>query len=150
MPSFEDILKRPASDIKPPVPLPAGTYHCMVDGPPAPEESAQKKTPCRTYKFKILSIMDDVDAREAAEQQVVGKIITGQGAGAAFYITEESVWRYKEFLQDHLGIENPDETKSLGELEAEAPGKQVLVKIRHEISQDAKRVFHRIDSTMHV
>lgn len=148
MANFQDILQKKASEIKPPPAYPVGTYHCLVDGPPAQEESSQKKTPCRTYKFKIIAPMGDVNATEAAEQQIVGKMISGQAAGAAFYLTEDAVWRYKEFLTEHLGIEEGE--KSLLELEAEAPGKQVLVKLRHEISQDGKRVFHRIDSTAHV
>jgi hypothetical protein len=150
MTSFEEILNRPSGEIKTPQPLPVGTYHCLVDGPPAPEESSQKRTPCRTYKFKILSPQGDVDAKEAAEQQVVGKTITGQGAGASFYITEDSAYRYREFLRDHLGIEDADGKKPLKEMEAEAPGKQLLVKIKHDISPDGKRRYHKIDSTMHV
>ena len=150
MASFEEILRRPSKEVKPPQPLPAGTYHCLVDGPPAQEESSQKKTPCRVYRFKILAPMEDVNAKEAAEHQVVGKTITGQAAFAAFYITEEMVWRYLDFLENHLGIENPGKEKSAEELEAEAPGRQVLVKIKHDISQDGKRVYHRVESTAHV
>ena len=150
MPSFEEILKRPAKEVKPPQPLPAGTYHCLVDGPPTHEESSQKKTPCRVYKFKILKAMEDVNGHDAAAQQDVGKVIGGQFAGAAFYITEEMAYRYYEFLQDHLGIENSGGERSAEEMEAEAPGRQLLVKLKHEISQDGKRVFHRIESTAHV
>lgn len=150
MASFEEILKRPTSENKPPQPLPVGTYHCIVEGPPTFEESSQKKIPCRVYKFRILKAMEDVNSKEAAERQVVGKLISGQFAGAAFYITDEQSHRYTEFLEDHLGIENPGQKKGLEELEAHANGRQLLVKIKHEVSQDAKRVFHRIESTMHV
>jgi hypothetical protein len=150
MANFEEILRRPTKDIKMPQPLPVGTYHCIVEGPPTHEESSLKKTPCRVYKFKIIAPMGDVDAKEAAEHQVVGKIIGGQYAGAAFYLVDEIAYRYVEFLEDHLGIENQGGEKNMEELEAEAPGKQLLVKIKHELSQDGKRVFHRIESTMHV
>jgi hypothetical protein len=148
MANFQDILNKKSKDVKPPPAYPVGTYHCLVDGPPTQEESSQKKTPCRVYKFKILQPMSDVDQQQATEQQVIGKYITGQGVGAAFYVTEDAVWRYKEFLTEHLGIEEGD--KTILEQEAEAPGKQVLVKLKHEISQDGKRIFHRIDSTAHV
>ena len=150
MASFEEILKRPTKDIKMPQPLPIGTYHCLVEGPPTHEESSLKKTPCRVYKFKIVAPMGDVNAKEAAEAQVVGKVIGGQYSGAAFYITDEATWRYVEFLEDHLGLENPNGEKTIEELEAEVPGKQLLIKIKHDLSQDGKRVFHRIESTMHV
>jgi hypothetical protein len=149
-PSFEEILRRPTKENKPPQPLPAGTYHCMVEGPPSQEETSQKKIPCRVYKFKILRAMEDVNAKDAAEQQVVGKIIGGQYAGAAFYITNEQSHRYTEFLEDHLGIANPGQERSLEELEAEVNGRQLLVKLKHDISQDGKRVYHKIESTMHV
>ena len=122
----------------------------MVDGPPSHEETSKQKIPCRVYKFKILRAMEDVDSKAAAEQQVVGKIIGGQYANAAFYVTEEQARRYLDFLEQHLGIENPDGEKSAEEMEAEAPGRQLLVKIKHDISQDGKRVFHRVESTMHV
>lgn len=143
MASFEDILNKPASEIKSPPAYPVGTYHCLVDGPPTPGKSSQKQTDFLGYKFKILSPMGDVDAAAAAEQQIIGKIISSE-----FYITEAAAWRLKEMLVEHLGIEEGN--KSLKELIAESPGKQVLVKLRHEISQDGKRVFHRLDSTAHV
>jgi hypothetical protein len=153
MASFTDILKSKPSEFKAPQPFPVGTYHCLVDGPPAEEESSQKKTPCRVYKFRILKAGDDVDQAAAAEQQVVGKFINGQGIGTAFYKVPEAMFRYTEFLVEHLGIEqmHPDGTeKSFEELEAEAPGKQVLVKLKHELSADGKRVYSRVVSTAHV
>lgn len=151
MASFQDILNRKAGDIKPPPAYPVGTYHCLVDGPPAAEESSQKGTPCRVFRFKILAPGADVNPQDLAQIEggVVGKIITGQGVGAAFYLVETAVWRYKEFLVDALAIpesKGNGEDKTLLEMEAEAPGKQVMLKLRHEISQDGKRMFHRIDS----
>lgn len=148
MASFEEILGMKSSEIKPPQAYPPGTYHCLVDGPPQPGKSSQKQTDFLGFKFKILTPMQDVDAALAAEAQVVGKIITGE-----YYITDGAKWRLKEMLVDHLGIntnEGQPNEKSLRELVAEAPGKQLLVKLRHELSQDGKRVFHRIESTAHV
>ena len=148
MASFEDILNKKSSDIKPPPAYPVGTYHCLIDGPMTPGKSSQKQTDFLQAKFKILSPMADVDAAQAAELQVVGKIITND-----YYITDKSDYRLKEMLVEHCGIDDLIDTpqeKSLKELVAEAPGKQLLVKLRHEISQDGKRVFHRVDSTAHV
>lgn len=144
MVSFEEILNRPASEIKRPEPLPHGTYHCLVDGPPTYGKSSKKETDYVRFKCKILGIMGDVDAKLAAEQQVVGKFIDY----IDFYITDPDPWRLQEFLVDHLGIELG--TKSLKELLAEAAGRQVLIKLRHEISQDGKRKNHRVDSTARV
>ena len=149
MASFEEILNRKASDIKPPKAYPVGTYHCLVDGPLTPGKSSQKQTDFLQAKFKILSPQGDVDAAAAAEGQVVGKTITND-----YYITDTAVWRLKELLVEHLGIEPGEEgtasEKGLKEMVAEAPGTQVLVKLKHELSQDGKRVFHRVESTAHV
>lgn len=145
MASLEEILNRPSGEIKAPEAFPVGTYHCLVDGPPTPGKSSKKQTDFLQFKFKILSPMGDVDAAKAAEQQVVGKIIN-----ADFYITDDAVYRLNEFLVDHLGIDNDNGNIQLRELIASAPGKQVLVKLRHEQSQDGKRLYHRVDSTAHV
>src|SRR4051812_49002019 len=116
MASFEDILNKPASEIKPPEALPPGTYHAMIDGPPTPGKSSQKQTDFLQFKFKILQPMQDVDAAKAAEQQVTGKVISSD-----YYITEGAVWRLKELLSDHLGISESNgkgQEKSLREMVA--------------------------------
>lgn len=149
MASFEEILKRKASEVKPPQAYPVGTYHCLVDGPPTPGKSSQKQTDFLQYKFKILSPMQDVDQAAYVEQQIAGKLIS-----ADYYITDAAVWRLKEMLVDHLGIdpgaEGSAQEKEITELIAESLGKQLLVKLKHELSQDGKRVFHRVESTAHV
>jgi hypothetical protein len=141
MASFEEILNRPASEIKAPQPIPPGTYHCMVEGHPTPEK-ARTGTGFFRFKYKILAVGEDVDARQAAEQQVVGKIVTHD-----FFLTDNETTHYilKEFLVETLGIE--EGTKHLKELVSEAPNRQLVVKIKHEVSQDGKRAFARVEST---
>jgi hypothetical protein len=145
MASFEEILKKPVSEIKSPQAYPVGTYHCLVDGPPEPGKSSQKGTPHLRFKFKILAPWKGVDAAQAAEQQIVGKFITND-----YYITDDAAYRLVELLRDGLGIDMESDTKPLDQAIAEAPGKQVLVTLKHELSQDGKRVFHRLESTEHV
>jgi hypothetical protein len=145
MASFEEILNRPSGEIKQPEALPVGTYHCLVDGVAEPGKSSQKQTDYLRFKFKILSAMQDVDAVAAAEQQVTGKVITND-----YYVTDAAVWRLNEMLVDHLGLDNDNGEKKLTELVSEAPGRQLLVKLKHELSQDGKRRFHRVDSTAKV
>ena len=81
--SFEEILDRPASEIKAPVPAPVGSYHCVVDGPPEPGKSSQKQTNFLRFKYKFVAPMDNVDKRAVAEQQTIGKTINHE-----FYVTE--------------------------------------------------------------
>jgi hypothetical protein len=141
MASFEEILNMPGSEIKPPAAYPVGTYHCIIDGPPENGQSSQKGTDYFRFKYKILGIDKDVNPQEAAEQQVVGKVFTSD-----FYVADGITWRLTEMLVN-CGI---DEKLPLKQMIAEAPGKQLWVKLRHEPSQDGKRVFHRLDSTAHV
>ena len=138
-------MNRPSSETKAPQAYPVGTYHCLVDGPPEAGKMGAKQTPYLRFRCKILSPMQDVDAMQAAEQQIVGKIINVDQ-----FITDEAAYRVNEFLGDHLGIADVPGDKTLTQAIAEAPGKQVLVKLRHETSQDGKRVFHRVESTAHV
>ena len=147
MPSFEEILKMPSGEIKSPQAIPHGTYHCLVEGPPRHDKSSQKQTDFLEFKFRILSAGKDVDAAQAAEQQVVGKYLLQQ-----YYFPSDGQlpWRLREFLVDNLGLDDEDGAKPLEQLIHEAPGQQVLVKVRHELAQDGKRVFHRVDSTAHV
>lgn len=145
MASFEEIMNKPASEIKAPQAYPPGTYHCLVDGPPTVGESARQNK-FWTFKFKILEAQKDVDAHAAAEQQVVGKIIN-----ADYYVTDAAAYRMIEMLTDHLGIDKgPAPGKSPTELLAEAPGKQLLVNLVHDVSQDGKRTYHKVKSTAHV
>lgn len=142
MASFEEIMNRSASEFKAPEPLPVGVYHCLVDGPPEPGKSSQKGTDYLRFKFKILSAHSGVDPMEAAAQQVVGKIITND-----YYITDGATYRLTDMLRDCLDI---DVSKNFIECVAEAPGKQLLVELKHDVSPDNKRRFSKVSSTAHV
>jgi hypothetical protein len=141
--SFEEIMRRPASEFKAPEAYPVGQYHCLVDGPPETGKSSQKGTDYLRFKLKILKPYKGVDEALAAEMQLPGKTIQHD-----FYITDGATYRLSEFLRDDLGIEI--EGKPMDQAVAEAPGKQLLVTLKHELSQDNKRTFHRVASTAHV
>jgi|SRR5215468_10915072 len=142
MPSFEEIMRRPASEFKPPEAYPVGTYHCLVDGPHEIGKSSQKGTDFVRFKLKILKPHKGVDEAAAAEQQIVGKTIQVE-----YYITDLATYRLTDFLND-LGIDT--EGKPFDQALAEAPGQQLLVTLKHEPSPDGKRTFHRVASTAHV
>jgi hypothetical protein len=145
--SFEEILKRPTSEIKPPPPFPAGHYHCMVDGPPEHMKSKLKQTDFFRFKYKILGAQEDVDQRAVAEQQLIGKHITEDRYLTSNMVTQNMM---KEFLTDVLGIENPDNKKNLEQMIGEAPNCQLIVEVKLDFSQDGKRTYHKVNSTAHV
>jgi hypothetical protein len=119
----------------------------MVDGRPEHGQSSQKKTDYLRFKYKIIAAGNTVDAREAAEQQVVGKSLQQD-----FYIIDNDVSKsiIKEFLQNTLGIANPGDAKGIEQMLDDVPNRELLVEVKHEMSQDGKRIFHRVNSTAHV
>lgn len=145
MASFEEILKKPSGEIKPPEAFPVGTYHCIVDGRPEQGKSSQKQTDYLRFKFKILEARQDVDQQAVIEQQLIGKIITND-----YYITDAAAYRLIDMLTNDLGLDSDEGRKSPEELVAESPNQQLLVKLRHDLSPDGKRKFHRVEATLHV
>lgn len=146
MANFTDILDRPASEVERPKPIPAGTYTAMVSMNPQPEfgESNQKKTPFVKFTLQILAPGDDVDSDALSEVKggVQGKTLTN-----TLYLTEDSVWRLKDFL-GHVGV--LDESKSLRQMIGEAPGNQCGIEVGHRASQDGTSIFAEIKRTFTV
>jgi len=148
MPNFSSILDRKASEIEEPKPIPVGTYLVLLQGQAVRGESTVKKTEYWDFPAKILQPQSDVSQAEIERfGGVQGKDLRGNG-GLRYYVTEESAYRLKEFLVDHLGIS--DEGKTIREMMAEAPGKQVYVTISHQPSDDGKRVYSRVAQTARV
>lgn len=144
MPSFEEILNKQADSIEAPKPYPVGTYLCLVDGLPQTAEIGKNKTPAVVFQLKIAQPQTDVDQSALAEFGV----IAGKSLRHTLYATEESVYRLKAFLADSLGIEASG--RSLKEMIADAPGKQVLATVRNKPSDDGQRIFSEIANTARV
>lgn len=140
-PQFASVLDMPASDIERPKPLPVGSYVCVVQGQPRIDKSAKKQTEFVEYTLKLLEALDDVDADGL---EAVGGI-KDKITKVTFYLTENSVYRLKEFLE-HCGVDMEEEG-SLRQYIAEAPGKQVVAHIIHEASQDGDAVYARVKNT---
>jgi hypothetical protein len=140
MAAFESILDTPATEIERPKPYPIGTYTCIVQGLPELGRSSKQQT--EFVKFK-LGFIDALDVDEAALEEAGG--IQGKSVDCTFYITEKSAWRIKKFLVDDLGID--DDGKSIRDMLSEAPGRGVVIKIRHELGDDDVSVYARVAST---
>jgi len=153
MPNFSSILDRKSSEVEEPKALPVGTYLVILQGQYQMGQSSVKKTDFIFFPSKILAAQEDVSQSEIeAFGGVQGKELKGR-QGLQFYLTEESAYRLKEFLVDHLGIAptNPDGSeKSMKEMCMEAPGKQVLAVVSHQPSDDGKRIFGNLAKTMRV
>lgn len=131
MANFTDILNKPAEQIEKPKPTPVGTYLCIVDGPHKQREINDK--PVIDINLKTMQAQDDVDQSALAESGGVGKRIQN-----TFFLVnndgQENAFPLKNFLENTLGIEAAG--KSLSQMLSEAPGKQLLATVKHEIYTD--------------
>lgn len=139
--SFASVLDMPASDIERPKPAPVGSYVCVVQGQPKIDKSSKKQTEYVEYTLKPLQALDDVDPDALKDWGGLAE----KTFRVTYYLTENSVYRLKEFLE-HCGIEM-EEGGSLRQYIGEAAGQQVTVSIVHEASQDGETVYAKVKNT---
>lgn len=145
MSNLTDILNRPTTNIEPPKPLPPGTYLCIVDGQPEIAKIGKNNTDCVNFSLKVIQAQPDVD-QEALANALGTSALSDKKIRHRLFLTDESLWRMKQFLVDHLGL--PDAT--IGQLLPESMGKQVLVNIGHRPNEDGTQVFTEVKSTAKV
>lgn len=131
MANFTDILNKPAEAVEKPKPRPVGTYLCLVNGPHKQREVNDK--PIIEIALKTMQAQADVDQAALAEAGGVGNVVT-----QTFWLVNndggDNSWPLVNFLENHLGIEKAG--KSIAQMLSEAPGKQVLATLKHEIYTD--------------
>ena len=141
MTNFADALNRKADEIERPKPLPVGTYLCSIPNQPEMKKIGQKETPAAEYTVRVVSASDDVD-QEALNQAGGAQ---GKNLRLTFYLTEESAYRYRDFLVDTLGIEPNGRT--LGEMIPDSVNRMFYATIKHKPSQDGTQIYTEISGT---
>jgi hypothetical protein len=136
--NFMEILNKPFDDIKPPKPLPVGTYLCLVDGQPDYRRLGKDQNGAAIFKFKPIQADADVDQADLLEA-LEGKALSEVSFQTTFWITEKALYRLKDFLNNALGIEGNG--RQLPEVIPEAAGKQVKVTIGHRPGDDGKAMY---------
>jgi len=130
MVDFSSVLNRKPVEVERPKPLPAGTYHVMVEKHEF-LESKEKKTPYLHILFKILGPGPDVDPAS-----LVGVDYAKRQLRQDFFLTEDALWRLREFFEKAIGIDIGQRT--FGEIIAnELPTKQVMAMVVQVPSQKA-------------
>lgn len=147
MANFQDILAKPAADIKPPKTIPVGTYLAIVDGQGQFVKVGKQQTDAWKATYKLIQAQTDVD-QAALLEALEGKALSDVKISQNWFITEAAVYRLKDFLVESLGIE--EGTKGLGEMIPEAMGKQLYLSIGHRPSEDGKQIFAEVKSTAKV
>ena len=138
-PNFGALLDKPASDVERPKPLPQGSYHCVVKGLPRFDKSSKKFTEFVEFTLQPTAAGEDVDEEDlAAMGGIANKTIR-----ATYYITEDALWRLKDFLS-HCGIE---EDGSLRNMIDQTPNCEVIAFIKHRASEDGQSVFAELAKT---
>lgn len=143
-PNFGALLDQAPSETERPKPLPQGTYVTMIQGLPRQDKSTKKGTEYVEFTHKLLSAGEDVDAEELAAMGGIGD----KTMRNTYYITENSLWRLKDFLS-HCGID-VDAVGSYREAIDETPGKQVSIYIKHVPSEDGTAIYANIGKTLAV
>src|SRR5262245_54045316 len=100
MTTFGSILDKPSASVERPKPMPVGTYLWIVQGLPRYDKSSVKKTEFVEFTLRPLQASEDVDL-EALD--AVGGL-DGKSTKATYYLTEDAVWRLKDFL-DNCGVD---------------------------------------------
>ena len=136
---FSGILKKPLTDIKPPVMLPIGTYAAMILGFTF-GESKEKKTPFAEFNLAITAAFQDVDA----DQLEKAGGVEGKKVKLKAYLTEDSAFRLKEMLEDHAAVSG----STLEELLQNCPNSQIGLIIKHRADdKDADKVYLDVAKT---
>lgn len=133
---FKTLLSTPTDDIKPPRPLPPGTYRGMIVKHEF-DKSKQKETPFVRFDVKVASAEADVPAEDIEGIDLAAKTLR-----ATYYLTPDSSFRIVD-LAKSCG-HNPS-GRSLGELIADlSMNTPVLMEVTQRPSQDGETFYNDI------
>lgn len=131
MPDFTSILGKKAADVEKPKPKPTGVYLATISGMPKQKtiQAAGEDRAILSFSCKIMA-PHEVDDMEALSDPKIGDVATWPPFQRDIWIdTPEGEFALRQFLTNTLGIQPGKMT--LGQMAAEAPGKQLLVTLKH-------------------
>lgn len=137
---FSDVLDMPASEVERPKPLPVGTYLFAVTGPHEDKTVGKNNTRVAEFKARPVSAMDDVDRESLADYGFP----TEKTVRLSFFLTEDAIYRLKDFYVDVLGKDS--EGKTIRQMLSELPGSTFLGIIQHRPSEDGKQFYAEFKS----
>lgn len=144
MSGFSNILDDvKVGDAKAPTPLPEGSYIATIEET-RQDESAQKGTPYVRVFFKIVSPEEDVDQEDIDAAGGIENII-GKKVRHDFFITDEALFIFQNFILDHVGLEVEG---TFGEAIPMLPDSEVGIRIKHTIDKDnPEKVYANVAGT---
>jgi len=133
------LLGKSIGEVEKPKPFPMGHYGWVIASFSI-VESTKKKTPGVEFVCKMTEAKDDVDQDELA----LVKNASERSQKLTFWLTEDSLWRLKEFCV-LLGITSEDDDRPLGEILPEATSQQFVARIVHETIEGTTDVIAKLD-----
>lgn len=147
--TFGAILDTPSTAVERPKPLPAGTYHCVVDKQYKEGTTTRKGTEFIEFSLKPMSALDDVNEEDlkASLTSADGSVkpLSDKRIRATYYLTPDSIYRLNDFLINDLGIVQGK--KKLRQMIGEAQNRQVLAHIKLVPSDDGTMLYANMDKT---
>lgn len=134
---FSSILSAPLDTIKKPPVKPAGTYYGVI-GAHKFDKSSVKKTDYVRYTIHSVTPSEDIQPHE-----LEGVDLQKWAPTTDFYITEDAVFRLKDFLLS-LGIAET----TLGEMIPQARGCAVMFTCEIQFRSDNQEPFNRINNVV--
>ncbi len=147
-PDFAGILNRQSGDVERPKPLPIGEYLFKIKGLPNFDKSSKKGTPYVEFTCIPVQEQDSVDADDLAEaltRKTGKKQLSDMVQKLTFYLTDDALFRLKEFMVNDLNIEEGD--KTLQAMIDETANAEFIGTIKHTPTNDGKGTFANIGST---
>lgn len=127
---YASLLSVPLDQIKRPPAKPAGTYIGVIESYKF-DVSRQKKTPFVSFTISQLTPGPDVD-----QTLLEGIDLSKWKPSKDFYLTEDALWRLKEFIESFPDIDSTG--RQLNEILPELKGQMVQLEITQKPSDDGE------------
>ena len=139
MTDLSHLLGKKLGEVEKPKQFPVGHYSWLIKSFSI-VESSKKKTPGIEFLCNMVEAKDDVDEDELA----LVKNANSRDNKLTMWLTEDSLWRVKEFMIS-LGISTEDDDRTLEEILPEAVGQTFVAPIRHETMEGSSDVIAKIN-----
>lgn len=143
--NWQDILNKKPEDAEKPKPTPTGTFLATIVKYEFKEAKNDKQTPYVQYHVKLISPEADVDMQSLNEAGGMEKV-SARVMYLDFYMTDDSMWRHRDFLEKTLGINFAG--RGWQPVIDEALNKNLRVHVAQTISKkDNATIYSNIDDT---
>jgi len=139
---FRQILSVQADSVEAPKQLPPGKYQATVKKYET-GVSTQKKTPYVEFTFGVEAPLDVAPEHEADAQAALSK--GGLEMSTTFYLTEKSLYRFVDFMEQDLGIERSG--RQIGDMLTQTTGQSCGLIVDFETSDKTGKTYSTIKRT---